>query len=156
METSGVVPNNFTYSGILNACSSILALNLGKQIHSRVIMAGLENDVSVGNSLVDMYMKSSDTIEDAVRAFEAIVSPNVISWTSLIAGFSEHGIEQESFKAFGAMQAVGVQPNSFTLSTILGACGTIKSRTQARKFHGYIIKNNAYNDLVVGNALVDV
>ena len=155
METSGVVPNNFTYSSILNACSSTLALDLGKQIHSRVNMAGLENDVSVGNSLVDMYMKCSDTVEDAVRAFEEIASPNVISWTSLIAGFSEHGIEQESFKAFGAMQAVGVQPNSFTLSTILGACGTIKSRTHARKLHGYIIKNNAYNNLVVGNALVD-
>ena len=155
METSGVVPNNFTYSGILNACSSILALDLGKQIHSRVVMAGLENDVSVGNSLVDMYMKCSNMIEDAVRAFGGIASPNVISWTSLIAGFSEHGLEQESIKVFGAMQGVGVRPNSFTLSTILGACGTIKSLTQTRKLHGYMIKNNADNDVVVGNALVD-
>lgn len=156
MEICGVAPSNFTYSAILNVCSSALALDLGKQIHSRVIMAGLENDISVGNSLVDMYTKSSNTIEDVVMAFRGIASPNVISWTSLIAGFSEHGLGQESLQAFRAMQAAGVRPNLFTLSTIAGACGTIKSLTQIRELHGYIIKTNADTNVSVGNALVDV
>ncbi|PQM40230.1 hypothetical protein Pyn_05089 [Prunus yedoensis var. nudiflora] len=42
MELSGIVPNNFTYSSILKASSEILSLELGKQIHSRIIKAGLE------------------------------------------------------------------------------------------------------------------
>ncbi|KAA8544043.1 hypothetical protein F0562_021780 [Nyssa sinensis] len=156
MMISGVVANNYTYSTILNACSSILALELGKQIHSQVIMAGLENDASVGNALVDVYMKSPHMIEDALRAFKGITSPNVISWTSLIAGLAAHGLEQDSFQAFYQMQLVGEQPNSFTLSSILGACGNINSLTQTRKLHGYIIKTKANDDIVVGNALVDV
>ncbi|KAK9292517.1 hypothetical protein L1049_020490 [Liquidambar formosana] len=155
MEISGTRPNNFSFSGILNACSSSLSLELGEQVHSRVIMAGLEDDVSVGNALVDMYMRCSHMIEEALRVFRGITLPNVITWTSLIAGFAEHGLEQDSFQAFVEMRASGVQPNSFTLSSILGACSKIESLSQTKKFHGYIIKTKADHDIVVGNALVD-
>lgn len=155
MEMSGSVPNNFTYSTILNACSSILSLELGKQVHSRVIMAGLKDDIYVGNALVDMYMKCSNLIDDALRVFRVMTSQNVITWTSLIAGFAEHGFAQDSFQSFEEMRAVGLKPNSFTLSSMLATCSTIKSHCQATKLHGYIIKTKADRDSAVGNALVD-
>jgi pentatricopeptide repeat protein len=155
MEMSGSVPNNFTYSTILNACSSILSLELGKQVHSRVIMAGLKDDIYVGNALVDMYMKCSNLIDDALRVFRVMTSQNVITWTSLIAGFAEHGFAQDSFQSFEEMKAVGLKPNSFTLSSMLATCSTIKSHCQTTKLHGYIIKTKADRDSAVGNALVD-
>ena len=73
-------------------------------------MAGLEDDVTVGNALVNMYVKCSDRTEDALRVFRGITLPNVISWTSLIADFAEHGFQQDSFHLFMEMQAAGVQP----------------------------------------------
>ncbi|KAK7270458.1 hypothetical protein RIF29_23613 [Crotalaria pallida] len=155
MELSGILPNNFTYASLLNACSSVLSSNLGEQFHCRVIMVGLEGDIYVGNALVDMYMKCSDITTNAVKVFRGIASPNIITWTSLIAGFSEHGFEEESFQVFAEMQAVGVQPNSFTLSTILAACSKMKSISQTKKLHGYIIKTKADNDIAVANSLVD-
>ncbi|KAK1398436.1 Pentatricopeptide repeat-containing protein [Heracleum sosnowskyi] len=155
MLCSDIVPTNYTYSGILNACSSILGLELGQQIHARVLMAGLENDVSVGNALVDMYMKCSYTVANALGVFKEISSPNVISWTSLVAGLAEHGFQEESLKAFEEMISVGVQPNSFTLSSILWIFSSVNSRSRTRELHGYIIKKNADQDIVVGNALVD-
>ncbi|KAJ0043436.1 hypothetical protein Pint_17558 [Pistacia integerrima] len=118
-------------------------------------MAGLEDDVSVGNALVDMYLKCSSMIESGLRAFRVISSPNVISWTSLIAGFVEHGFHQEAFQLFEEMQASGVQPNSFTISSILGACSTVESVSQLSKIHGCAIKTEVDDDIVVGNALVD-
>ncbi|KAK2654001.1 hypothetical protein Ddye_013857 [Dipteronia dyeriana] len=155
MEVSGIAPNNYTYSSILNACSSIPSLDLGKQIHSRVIIAGLEDDDSVGNALVDMYMKCSDIIEYGLRVFRGINSPNVISWTSLIAGVIEHGFDREALRFFMEMQAAGVQPHSFTLSSILKACSGVKSVSQVSNLHGYIIKTKADYNIAVGNALVD-
>lgn len=155
MVCSNILPSNYTYSQILNACSSILELELGEQIHARVLMAGLEHDVSVGNALVDMYMKCSYVVENALKVFKEISSPNVISWTSLISGLSKHGLQQESFKAFDEMLSVGEQPNSFTLTSILRACGTGNYLFQTRELHGYIIKTIASYDLVMWNALVD-
>ncbi|CAL0316021.1 unnamed protein product [Lupinus luteus] len=155
MELSGIVPNNFTYASLLNACSSVLSLNLGEQFHSRVIMVGLEGDIFVGNALIDMYMKCSRVTTNAAKVFRGIALPNIITWTSLIAGFSEHGFEEVSFQLFAEMQAAGVQPNSFTLSTILGACSKMNSISQTMKHHAYIIKTEADDDTVVANALVD-
>ncbi|CAK7338721.1 unnamed protein product [Dovyalis caffra] len=155
MEAAGILPNNFTYLSMLNACSSILSLDLGRQIHARVIMSGLEDDVPVGNALVDMYMKCSREVEDGLRVFEGIELPDVISWTSLIAGLSEHGFHQDSFDSYVEMTAAGLQPNSVTLSIILRSCSAAKSASQLLKLHGHAIKMNADRDIVVSNALVD-
>lgn len=155
MEISEIKGNNFTYSSLLSASSSILSLELGQEIHSRVIRLGFEGDVSVGNSLTDMYMKCSDRIEDALRSFRSIDFPNIISWTSLIAGLIEHNFIAESFQSFIGMRAAGLDPNAFTLSTILRACATIKCPTQTSILHCYVIKTRADYDISVGNALVD-
>ncbi|KAJ4971455.1 hypothetical protein NE237_004554 [Protea cynaroides] len=156
MEILGVLPNTFTYAGVLAVCSSVTALELGEQLHSRVIKAGLEGDSSVGNSLIDMYMKCSPSIENALQAFNEVLSPNVISWTSLAAGFTQHGLLSEAFRAFAEMLVVGVEPNCFTLSSILKGCGTTEALTQVRQLHAYILKTKADSDITVGNSLVDV
>ncbi len=55
MQWEGVRPNALTFVGVLNACASIAALEEGKCAHEQIIQSGLESDVFVGNSLVDMY-----------------------------------------------------------------------------------------------------
>ncbi|XP_042480557.1 pentatricopeptide repeat-containing protein At5g52850, chloroplastic [Macadamia integrifolia] len=155
METLGVLPSTFTYSGLLTACSSVTALEVGKQLHSRVIKAGLEGDVSVGNSLIDMYMKCSQSVHNALQAFNEVLAPNVISWTSLVAGFTQRGLQGEAFRAFAEMLVVGAEPNCVTLSSILKGCGTTEDLSQVRNLHAYIIKTKADSDIAVGNSLVD-
>ncbi|KAI3857922.1 hypothetical protein MKW98_011188 [Papaver atlanticum] len=152
MQFKRILPNSFTYAGILNTSASIHAWELGKQIHSLVIKDGLETSVSVGNALVDMYMKSSAVVRDALGAFEEIISPNVVSWTSLITGFTQRGLKGEAFQAFMDMQVFGLQPNPITVTEILKSC----SSNEVRNLHGYVIKSELRNNVIVGNALVDV
>ncbi|KAG9450158.1 hypothetical protein H6P81_010123 [Aristolochia fimbriata] len=157
MEQAGVSPNSFAFSSILNACSSVQAVKLGKQIHSRVIRLGLERDVSVGNALVDLYAKISSTVlEEPLRIFEGIAAPNVISWTSLIAGYAQHGLAQEAFEALVDMQVSGIRPNSYTISSVLKSCRTTEAVNQVGKLHAYVVKTNVDSDISVGNCLVDV
>nr|AFK43051.1 unknown [Lotus japonicus] len=47
------------------------------------------------------------------------------------------------------MQAAGMQPNSFTLSTVLVACSNIKSLVQTMKLHAHIIKSKTDIDIAV-------
>ncbi|KAI3994011.1 hypothetical protein MKX01_003024 [Papaver californicum] len=152
MQLKRVLPNSFTYAGILKTSASIPTWELGKQIHSLVIKDGLEMGVSVGNALVDMYMKSSAGIRDALGAFEEIISPNVVSWTSLITGFTQRGFKHEAFQAFMDMQVFGLQPNPITVTEILKSCAS----NEVRYLHGYVIISELDNDVKVGNALVDV
>ncbi|MBA0718924.1 hypothetical protein Golax_006641 [Gossypium laxum] len=155
MGVSGIIPNNYMFSSILNVSSLMLSLALGQQVHSRVVVTGLEGDVSVGNALINMYVKCSDNVEDALRVFRGISLPNVVSWTSLIAGFAEHGLQLDSFHLFTEMREAGIEPNSFTISSIIRSFGAAKLLPQILMLHGHVVKTNLHEDIAVQNALVD-
>ncbi|KHN12930.1 Pentatricopeptide repeat-containing protein, chloroplastic [Glycine soja] len=161
--------------GASENCNS-QSLKEGACVHCPIIKVGLQHDLYLNNNLLSLYAKcfgvrharhffdemphrdvvSWTTLLSAhtrnkhhFKLFRGIALPNVISWTSLIAGFAEHGLVEESFWLFAEMQAAEVQPNSFTLSTILG------NLLLTKKLHGHIIKSKADIDMAVGNALVD-
>jgi pentatricopeptide repeat protein len=64
MQHAGVQPDSVTFVGVLNACASAVALEQGRCVHQQIFQSGLESDVFVGSSLVDMYAKCG-SIEDA-------------------------------------------------------------------------------------------
>ncbi|WOL08530.1 hypothetical protein Cni_G17283 [Canna indica] len=156
MKNAGVMPNSFTYAAILSVSSSASEPELGKQIHCRVVKAGLEHDLSVANSLVDLYAKYSLDPVDMMRAFRGIASPNVVSWTAFIAGLARHGFEQKALLASVEMRLAGVEPNSYTLSTVLTSCNSAEALPHARKLQAFMIKTKVESPgLVAENSLVD-
>ncbi|KFK26885.1 hypothetical protein AALP_AA8G306100 [Arabis alpina] len=155
MQRLGLQPNNFTYSIILSLCSSVRSLDLGKQIHSQTIKVGWEDSTDVGNALVDMYMKCSASEVEASRVFRAMISPNVVSWTTLIIGLVDHGFERDCFGLLMDMVTEGVEPNVVTLSGILRACSKLKCIRQIVEIHGYLLRRHIDGEIIVGNSLVD-
>ncbi|KAI8009474.1 Pentatricopeptide repeat-containing protein [Camellia lanceoleosa] len=83
--------DNVILCSMLNICANTTSLDLGKQIHALVLKCQSKHDVAMGNTLVDMFSKSGE-IEDAKHVFNEMRQKNVISWTSLIAGYGKHGI----------------------------------------------------------------
>jgi pentatricopeptide repeat protein len=73
IQQEGVQPDSVTFVGVLNACASIIALEEGRCVHHQIIQSGLESDVFVGNSLLDMYAKCG-SIEDAWKVFHKMPS----------------------------------------------------------------------------------
>uniref|UniRef100_A0ACD5VH52 Uncharacterized protein n=1 Tax=Avena sativa TaxID=4498 RepID=A0ACD5VH52_AVESA len=160
MELAAVPPNAFTFAGIIAACSSSghpQGLQAGRQLHARVFKFALEHDTSVCNALVDFYSKSSARLLDLVHAFNATDTPNVVSWTAFISGLARHGRDEDAFAAFAEMRASGVQPNSFTVSTLLKGCTSSQCFVNAAKIHAYVLKTSLQSlDVSVGNSLVDL
>ncbi|XP_037464754.1 pentatricopeptide repeat-containing protein At5g52850, chloroplastic-like [Triticum dicoccoides] len=167
MEHAGVLPSAFTFSGIITACASSSSaqpqasqIETGRQLHARVFKFALAHDISVCNALVDLYSKSSACLLDLLHAFSATDSPNVVSWTALIAGLARHGRDKDAFAAFAEMRASEVQPNSFTVSTLLKGCSSSpesESFLHATKIHAYVLKTSLGSlDVSVGNSLVDL
>jgi pentatricopeptide repeat protein len=72
MKQEGVDPNSVTFVGVLNACASVVALEEGRCVHQELIQSGLELDVFVRSSMVDMYAKCG-SIEDAWRVFNKML-----------------------------------------------------------------------------------
>eukprot|EP01018_Ginkgo_biloba_P002462 Gb_38483 [translate_table: standard] len=102
MQRTGAQPNEFTFASILRACANLVALEHGKKIHEGVIRSGFQSDVFVGNALVHMYVKCR-SIEKAHHVFEKMPERNVVSWTTMIAGYAQSGHFEEALKLFHKM-----------------------------------------------------
>ncbi|GAY60417.1 hypothetical protein CUMW_201850, partial [Citrus unshiu] len=54
------------------------------------------------------------------------------------------------------MQAEGLEPNAWTLSSVLPACARLQNLSLGKEFHGYITRNGFMSNPFVVNGLVDV
>jgi pentatricopeptide repeat protein len=86
----GVQPNSITFVGVLKACASIVAIEESRCIHEQIIKSGLDSDVIVGSSLINMYVKCGN-IEDAWGLFKKMPSQDVVTCTSMILGHVKGG-----------------------------------------------------------------
>jgi pentatricopeptide repeat protein len=121
MQQEGVWPDSVAFVGVLYACVSVAGLKEGRCIHQQIIQSGLESDVSVANSLVDMYTKCG-SIEDAWRVFNKMPSRNVVTWNAILGGCAMRGHGREALKHFEWMCEEGVQPDDITFICLLSAC----------------------------------
>ncbi|GAV64341.1 hypothetical protein CFOL_v3_07859, partial [Cephalotus follicularis] len=53
MLDHGLVPDDITFPFVLKACSTLSAVEKGREIHEHVIRTGWEKDVFVGAALID-------------------------------------------------------------------------------------------------------
>lgn len=122
MEREGViVADPVMFACLLKACASSGALQQGIQLHARIVQIGLDSDMAVGNSLVDMYAKCG-RLHDACRVFAVLPAKDVVTWTMLINGFGRSNQAHKAIQCFHDMGQTGVDPNSTTFLCLLVAC----------------------------------
>jgi pentatricopeptide repeat protein len=152
MQEAGFPPNHFTFASILPACTNLVDL---KKLHYEITRSGFQSNVYVGNALVDRYAKCGST-EDARGLFDKMTQRNVVSWTSMISGYTGNGQYWEALKLFRQMQLTCVKPNTKTLTSLLPACANLAALERGMEVHGEIIRSGFHSDVFVMNALVDM
>lgn len=157
MKSSGTsTPNKATYLSLLKACASTGALPEGKALHADINRIGLEADAAIGNTLVDMYAKCGN-LNDALGVFDRMTTKNVVTWTVMISGYVQHGLASEALDKYVLMQKDGQTPaDSVAFLALLKACGTIGAIQQGKQLHVQICERGLDADVVMGNALVDM
>ncbi|KAL4200620.1 hypothetical protein AMTRI_Chr02g254500 [Amborella trichopoda] len=85
MHSRDVGPNNFTFPFVLRACAKLLAIKEGEWIHCIIVKTGLEDNIFVGTTLIDMYSNCGRIIS-AHWVFDQMPQRNVVSWTAIIQG----------------------------------------------------------------------
>jgi len=121
MQQEGVQPDSLTFVGVLKACASMVALEEGRCVHEDIIQSGLESDVFVGSSLVNMDAKCG-SMEDAWRVFNKMPSRTVVTWNAILGGCVMNGHGKEALKYFEQMCAEGVRPDDITFICLPSAC----------------------------------
>lgn len=132
MQAQNVKADEFTLASVVGACGDMGALDLGKWVHSYIDKEGIDIDIVLGTSLVDMYSKCG-SLDNAIRVFEGMSKRDVMAWSTMIGGCAIHGFGEKALKMFHAMKSANVRPNSVTFTSVLCACshsGLVKEGCQ--------------------------
>ncbi|CBI28351.3 unnamed protein product, partial [Vitis vinifera] len=155
LRRSGSPTDGSSLSCVLKVCGCLFDRIVGKQVHCQCIKCGFVEDVSVGTSLVDMYMKT-ESVEDGERVFDEMRVKNVVSWTSLLAGYRQNGLNEQALKLFSQMQLEGIKPNPFTFAAVLGGLAADGAVEKGVQVHTMVIKSGLDSTIFVGNSMVNM
>lgn len=157
MNEEGLSPDEVTFSSILKACSSLGSCERGIEIHAELARRQFRGTGSIPeNALVDMYAKCDELVK-AREVFDKLLFRDVVSWTALIAGYSQHGHEEEALQCYEWMRREGISPDRVTFACILKACGSIGAIEKGKDLHSEIARKGLLGkDTMLGGALVDM
>lgn len=155
MQQEGTDPDDVTFTIVLKVCSSMATLDEGKLIHKHIVKNSCDLVIFVGNALVDMYVTCGSQ-KDAGKVFEKLPKRDVVTWSTMISGYAQHGYGQEALDFFHQMLQDGIQPNIVTYFGILKACTSLSGLDQGKQMHANFLKNDFELDDYIGSSLIDM
>ncbi|GAB2270335.1 hypothetical protein Dimus_005239 [Dionaea muscipula] len=121
MIMHNIRPTESSFGDVIPSSTALGNLGMGKQLYAFAMKLGVQPNVFVGSSLVDLYAKLSSSVEDARSAFEDTHEPNVVSFTALMCGYLKSGRFNEALELFKSMP----ERNVITWNAII--CGFSQS-----------------------------
>ena len=102
MKRKEGLPDKYTYPSVIKACASEGKVREGRTFHGSAVRCGVELDVVVRTSLIDLYGKCKE-IGCARKMFDEMSERNVVSWTAMVVGYIISGDLVEAQKLFDEM-----------------------------------------------------
>lgn len=131
--------NEYTMISVLSAIASTRLLHSGRQVQALCHKLGLLKVICVSNALVSMYGKCGQ-MYDARCVFDYMLHRDSVSWNSLIAGYSENGFSSQALEVLSQMRDLTIQPNEYTLASILEVISNANSVECVMQIHSHMIK----------------
>ncbi|KAL1562032.1 pentatricopeptide repeat-containing protein ELI1, chloroplastic-like isoform X3 [Salvia divinorum] len=122
-----------------------------KQIQAVLIRRGLESYPVINLKLQCSY-SSLGHIEDSVALFNLTKNHDVFFYTAIIRGHAKNGLHEQALKFYVQMLTEEIEPNEFTLSSVLKACTLETGKVLHCHAHKLGLVSNSY----VRTALIDI
>lgn len=156
MLRTGIIPTEFTHSMVLNACGRLGDYQCGQLLHAQVIVSNALADLPLQNALLDMYCNCGDT-RKAFSVFLRMENPNLVSWNSMIAGYSENEEGEEAMTLFVQLQGMSLpKPDEYTYAAIISATGAFLASNYGKPLHAQVTKAGFDRSVYVGSTLVSM
>ncbi|PON55075.1 Tetratricopeptide-like helical domain containing protein [Parasponia andersonii] len=178
--------NEFSFAGVLTVCVNLKALELTRQVHGQILVAGFSSNVVLSSSVINAYGKCGEMgdarryfdempikdvlswttmvsgyakwgdMKSASELFHRMPEKNPVSWTALIAGYARNGMGYEALTLFAKMIVFRIRPDQFTFSSSLCACAGIAALKHGKQIHCSLIRTNFRPNTIVVSSLIDM
>lgn len=118
MQSLGFRPNASSVSVVLQAVTELRLLKYGRENHGYILRNGLDYDLYVGTSLIDMYVKN-DCLQNAQEVFDNMENRNIVAWNSLISGYSFKGLFVNAKKLLNKMEEEEIKPDLVSWNSLV-------------------------------------
>ncbi|GAB4825166.1 hypothetical protein Ancab_008041 [Ancistrocladus abbreviatus] len=147
--SSQVSPDSYTFPSLIKRCSHESAIRVGRMIHGLTIKYGVNGDVFVGSSLIDLYGKCCE-IGHARNVFDEMLMRNEVSWTAMIFAYVFFGDLVEARRVFDVMPVRNVASSN----ALLGGYLKLGDFESAKKLFDEMTEKNvvSYTTMILGYA----
>lgn len=121
LRESDIQIDGFVLSSLIGVFADFALVEQGKQMHAYTIKVPYGLDISVCNSIMDMYLKCG-LMDVAERFFSKMPTKDLFSWTTMINGYGKHGLGEEAISLFNKMQSDNIEPDDVAYLAVLLAC----------------------------------
>ncbi|CAN8283852.1 unnamed protein product [Cochlearia groenlandica] len=156
MVKEGIEPTQFTLTNVLASVASARCLRTGIKVHTFIVKLGLCSNVSVSNSLLNMYAKCGH-VDLAMSQFERMGERDIVTWNSMISGYNQRGYNLRALDMFSKMLRESLLlPDRYTLSSVLAACANLEKLRIGKQIHLNVITTGFDVSGIVLNALISM
>ncbi|KAH7282021.1 hypothetical protein KP509_35G008600 [Ceratopteris richardii] len=153
MQALAVKSNAVIFISLLKACNTKHEIKQGMFIHEQIQISGLQCDMAIQGSLIDMYSNCGN-LEKAREVFDQTLDRDDVIWVSMITTYIQHGHKDYARDLYAHMVDEGIRLNGKTFVSLLKVCNSDYSDL-LWLIHDDIIRGRQEIDVVVGSALVD-
>lgn len=155
MYLQGLAGDNLTFIFVLKACGRVKDIFHGKKTHVHALKLGFESYLYVSNALIHMYALCGD-LGLASKVFDKMCERDLVSWNSLICGYSQCNKFEETLGLFNLMKEDNVSADAVTMVKVILACIYLQNWDIADTMVNYIKENNIEVDVYLGNTLIEM
>ncbi|KAL2543409.1 putative Pentatricopeptide repeat-containing protein [Abeliophyllum distichum] len=142
------------YAGMLQNCVKDYQYTTGKSLHCHILKRGGCLDLFARNILLNFYVKN-ELLTEAVNLFDEMPDRNMVSFVTLIQGFSQSEKYVEAVELFVRLHREGHELNPFVFTTILKLLVSMEWAEFGWCIHACICKLGHDANAFVGTALID-
>ncbi|XP_057446572.1 pentatricopeptide repeat-containing protein At5g40410, mitochondrial [Lotus japonicus] len=147
--------NELTFISVISACALAKAREEGQYVHCCAVKLGMELQVKVVNTLINMYGKFG-FVDSAFKLFWAMTEQNMVSWNSMVAVCTQNGRPNEAINYFSMMRLNGLFPDEATMVSLLQACETLHLRRLVEAVHGVIFTCGLDENITIVTTLLNL
>ncbi|XP_015900785.3 pentatricopeptide repeat-containing protein At3g24000, mitochondrial [Ziziphus jujuba] len=155
IDRGSLEADRILYNTLLKRCTQMGKLREGRIVHAHILNSQFKDDLVMGNTILNMYAKCGG-LKDARTLFDEMPVKDMVTWTALITGYSQNDQPEDALVLFPQMLRHGLEPNQFTLSSLLKASGGRPTDKHGRQLHAYCLKYGFVSNVYVGSSLVDM
>ncbi|XP_017606770.1 pentatricopeptide repeat-containing protein At2g33680-like [Gossypium arboreum] len=143
--------NEFSLTGLI---SGLFDVKEGQLIHGVGLKMGFlcGGSLHFNNAVMSMYARCGSKL-DAVKVFDEITEPDIVSWTERI-GAALDGFE--AFGIFNSLRRKGLGVNEYTMTNVLSAVAGEGLSCLGRQIQAVCQKEGYLKVVFVGNALISM